>query len=248
VDQVTDEIQKVYCKTKHLSHFDNCVLTGLGASAMRLQAVLGRSTTDIADAVRTAIENWTDTAKWFGDIRGDITKGDPTTEPPPQVARQLRTIFGIFRWLEKKAQGIAGPSQCSTDSYVAASGVDPTPSSSGGYTVDIAQVRAGWSEAQRLLEQAKVQKLLPENQLRELGDILAKEVAAPAPHGALAAAGENLRLARLRGLFSVYLAKASDAAAKKCVSVPIAQQAQQVTLQQQLQQLMNAVGATAVCG
>jgi hypothetical protein len=91
VDRVTEEIRKLRCKD--VSGPIVCVLTRLGSLSMRLYAILDRGRMDLAVAVRTTFEDWSETWKWFHQMDND---------PSPRVVHQLRTLTGIYRWLESR--------------------------------------------------------------------------------------------------------------------------------------------------
>src|SRR5262249_21326482 len=95
-----------------LQDFNRCVLTRLGSTAMRIHALLNRGNIDLADAVRTTVESWNETRQWFQNMDND---------PPPRVAHHLRTLVGIYRWLESRVHSFAvcaepGPTSACCDS------------------------------------------------------------------------------------------------------------------------------------
>ncbi|HEY3741814.1 MAG TPA: hypothetical protein VGL53_18315 [Bryobacteraceae bacterium] len=90
----TEEVRKLHCKDLP----DHGVLTRIGAQTMRLHSILSHSTTGLAVAVRSIVDGWTQTREWLD---------TPDNDPPPQVARHLRTLVGVYYWLENNLNGLS---------------------------------------------------------------------------------------------------------------------------------------------
>jgi hypothetical protein len=98
-----DEIERLYCNAQRMKDFNSSALTSLGSKAMRLQAVLGRGTTDLADAFRTTVESWKETFTWL--------QQDTDSVPSPRVEHHLRTIAGVYGWLENSLRSSTAGNQ-----------------------------------------------------------------------------------------------------------------------------------------
>lgn len=231
VDKATDEVEKLYCKVTDQPDFNTCVLTRLGSLTMQLQATLGRSTTGLVDSFQTTIKGWNDTIKYLQSIGSD-----QVPRPTPRVADRLRTIAGIYRWLENKMKSAAGWAICnepvSSVSYTGAFGV-------GARAISAPQVQAAWQQFQQLVTQARAQSLLSEEQLNRLNKIQAQWNAASTQ---VTVAAKLLE--KYGGALKVYIAQNTDAASKQCVPVPAGEQSKLAALQKLQGQVMQVSSAT----
>jgi hypothetical protein len=94
VDMSVQEVMKLDCKS--LEGFDRCVWTRLGAFTMRLYAILGRSTSIVAEQIRTLVESLRHLRRWYDNMN---------EEPPVDVLPYLRAGLSIVRSLENQAKG-----------------------------------------------------------------------------------------------------------------------------------------------